>query len=250
MNRPTKKNAINNEMLDALRDHLARAQRDEQIRSIVIAGAGPCFSSGRDIKEFDRKSVLQDGSLEADQAAFAAVITQLCDSAKPTIAAVHGFALGGGQALSLACDFVIAERSAQFGNVEMAFGFPAAMNTVLLARHVGRRIGLEIAMTGETYSAERFLEFGLVNRLTTDGELHAALDSFVELLNSRAPWAVARTKSTFRAAEEMNMSGAIHVGTQLNQLLMLSSQMVPVHSANAAKQSSPGSSNDGSDPSQ
>jgi len=108
------------------------------------------------------------------------------------------------------------------------------MNTVLLARHVGRRMGLEIAMTGEPYTAQRYYELGLVNRLAPDGELDSVVETFVDLLNSRAPWAVARTKSTFRMTEEMTLGGAVHTGTQLNQLLMLSSQTTPVHSNSAA----------------
>lgn len=234
MNRPAKKNAISNAMLDALNEALIGAQRDDDVRTIVLTGAGPVFSSGRDIKEFSQASGLQDQSLDSDQEAFATVITRLSNMPKPTIAAVRGYAFGGAQALSLACDFVVAEDSAKFGNVEMAFGFPAAMNTVLLARHVGRRMGLEIAMTGEHYTAQRFFELGLINRLAADGQLDSVVEAFVELLNSRAPWAVARTKSTFRAAEEMTLSGAIHTGTQLNQLLMLSSQTTPVHSNSTA----------------
>ena len=236
MNRPAKKNAISNAMLDALDDALIGAQRDDDVRTVVLTGAGPVFSSGRDIKEFTRASGLKDGSLDAGQAAFASVITRFSDMPKPTVAAVRGYAFGGAQALSLACDFVVAEHSAQFGNVEMAFGFPASMNTVLLARHVGRRMGLEIAMTGEPYTAQRYHQLGLVNRLAPDGELDEVVKTFVDLLNSRAPWAVARTKSTFRAAEEMTMRGAIHTGTQLNQLLMLSSQTSSVHSGSSARE--------------
>jgi enoyl-CoA hydratase/carnithine racemase len=244
LNRPAKKNAISNAMLDVLDEALVKAQRDDTVRSVVLTGAGAVFSSGRDIKEFTRPSNLHDQSLDNDQEAFATVITRLSDMSKPTIAAVRGYAFGGAQALSLACDFVVAEHSAKFGNVEMAFGFPAAMNTVLLARHVGRRMGLEIAMTGEPYTAQRFFELGLVNRLAADGELDSAVEGFADLLNSRAPWAVARTKSTFRAAEEMTLNGAIHTGTQLNQLLMLSSQTTPVHSDSNAHTSKTQTTND------
>ena len=87
---------------------------------------------------------------------FPRVLTQLIEFPKPTIASVRGYARAGGQALMFACDFVVAERSCTSGNPEMRVGFPAALNTVLLARHLGRRKALEIAISGATFSAEHY----------------------------------------------------------------------------------------------
>ena len=230
LNRPEKKNAINNDMLYGLEAGLADANGNDEVRVIVIRGISDFFSSGRDMTHFNETATLADGNLEESQQAFLRVLGGLSESPKPTVAAVKGFALGGGQATTLACDFVVAEKGTRFGNVEMAYGFPAAMNIVLLARHLGRRVGLEIAMTGETYSAERYYELGLVNRLAEPGEMDTAVDEFTGLLASRVPWAVTRTKATYRVAEDMSMQGGLHLGSQLNQLLMLSSQSTPVHS--------------------
>ncbi|MCB1742393.1 MAG: enoyl-CoA hydratase/isomerase family protein [Gammaproteobacteria bacterium] len=246
LNRAEKKNALSDAMLDELLGALHAAVDDAQVRSIVLKGAGGCFSAGRDIKEFGAERKLQDQSLDAGQAGFLQVLSLLSDAPKPTIAAVHGIALGGGQAISLACDFVVAERGARFGNVEMLYGFPAAMNIALLARHLGRRMGLEIAMSGQTYEAERYQQIGLVNRLADPGELEQETEKFAALFNERTPWSVARTKSTFRLAEDMSLQAGLHTGNQLNQLLMLASQTNPVHSGGeaakaAVKQSEPGS---------
>ena len=188
---------------------------------------------------------MQDQSLDRDQAGFLRLLQSLIEAPKPTIAAVHGFAFGGGQAISLACDFVIAERGALFGNVEMAYGFPAAMNTVLLARQLGRRLGLEIAMTGERYAAERFYEIGLVNRLAEPGALEAAISEFTQTLNALTPWSVARTKETFAIAQDQSDQAALHTGNQLNQLLMLQSQTHPVHSGSDQVRRTIGRSNNG-----
>ena len=152
------------------------------------------------------------------------------EAPKPTVAAVHGMALGGGQAMSLACDFAVAERGARFGNVEMAYGFPAAMNITLLTRQIGRRRGLEIAMTGDLYTSEQYRDFGLVNRLAEPGGLVEATAAFAKTLTDRAPWAVRRTKSTYRLAEDMALHGALNFGNQLNQLLRLNGQIAPIHS--------------------
>ncbi len=230
LNRPNRKNALNNQMLAELAAALQDAIADDAVRTIVVTGAGACFSSGRDIKEFGAPVKLEDQSLDASTGHFMQVLSSLLDAPKPTIAAVCGFALGGGQAMTLACDFVVVERDAKFGNVEMAYGFPAAMNIVLLAQHLGRRLGLEIAMSGELYSAERYWEMGLVNRLVEPGSIDAGTEAFTEMLNSRAPWSVQRTKTMFRMAEEMPAKGGLYLGNQLNQMLRLASQSSTIHS--------------------
>ena len=234
INRPEKKNALSNAMLDELNRALDASIADPAVRTIVISGAGPCLSAGRDTKEFSGAARLHDQTLDGNQAGFLKLLGTLMHAPKPTIAAAHGYAFGAGQAITLACDFVVAERGTRFGNVEMAYGFPASMNVVLLTRHLGRRLGLEIAMTGDTYTAERYYEIGLVNRLAEPGKLDDAVAAFCASLNERTPWSIARTKETYHIAEEQDGAAALHTGNQLNQLLMLQSQTAPVHSGNAA----------------
>ncbi|MEM7407380.1 MAG: enoyl-CoA hydratase/isomerase family protein [Pseudomonadota bacterium] len=230
LNRAAKRNALTTAMLAAVDTALAEAEADRSVHTIVLRGAGTCFSAGRDTKEFDTPGELRDGSLADRQNTFMSVLSRLADGPKPTIAAVHGYAFGAGQALTLACDFVVAERGARFGNPEMVYGFPAAMNLALLARHLGRRMGLEIAITGAPYSAERYFDLGLVNRLAEPGALEAECQAFADQLNALAPWAVTRTKLTFRHAEETDARGGLHLGNELNQLLMLASHTGSVHS--------------------
>jgi enoyl-CoA hydratase/carnithine racemase len=233
LNRPAKKNAMSDALLQQLIAAIRDANADDNVRAIVIKGAGSCFTSGRDTSQFEQTAVLQDMSVDAAVDIFLETLTMLIESPKPTIAAVHGMALGGGQAMSLACDFVVAERDARFGNVEMAYGFPAAMNIALLTRQVGRRRGLEIAMTGDLYSAEQYHTFGLINRLAEPDGLAEATADFVKILTARMPWAIKRTKSTYRLAEDMTLHGALNFGNQLNQLLRLNGQIAPIHSHDA-----------------
>jgi enoyl-CoA hydratase len=228
-NRPEKKNAVNNPMLRTVIAALEEASLDDEIHSIMLTGHGDYFSSGRDIKEFEAGKTEADPSPPSTPSLFTQALTLLLESPKPTVAAVRGFALGGGQAISLACDFLVAERTARFGNVEMAYGFPAAMNIALLSRHLGRRMALEIAITGELYSAERYWQLGLINRLANPGELEAVTDEFMNVLNKREPWAVRRTKQTFRMAEQATEQGAMHIGDELNKLLF-SGRRGSVHS--------------------
>jgi enoyl-CoA hydratase/carnithine racemase len=225
LNRPAKRNALDDALLHRLAAELEAARSDDTVRTIVLSGAGEGFCAGRDRKDAGGPGAarvqLQDGSLAATVSLFTRVLNLLLESPKPTIAAVHGFALGGGQALTLACDFVVADRSARFGNPEMLHGFPAAMNTVLLARHLGRRKALEIAITGAAYSATEYQSLGLINRLAEPGQLEQAVGEFAAQLNALAPWAVARTKQLLMAAEESDLGGLMHAGDQLNQLLRL-----------------------------
>lgn len=229
LDRPARRNALDDGLLRSLRDALLAARDDGAVRSIVLAGAGPCFSSGRDRAEMGgSRAVLQDGSLDATVGLFTEVLRLLVASPKPTVAAVHGYALAGGQALTLACDFVVAERGARFGNPEMLYGFPAAMNTVLLARHLGRRRALEIALTGGVYRAEEGVAMGLVNRLCEPGELGAATRAFTDALDALAPWAVRHTKRLFLAVEDASLDEALSAGDALNELLRANAQLAPL----------------------
>jgi methylglutaconyl-CoA hydratase len=226
LNRPAKRNAMSDELLVELNVLLDQALADDAVRTIVITGAGECFTSGRDQKDVgtDKSAPvsLADGSLDRTVDLFTDTLRRLVTSPKPTIAAVRGFAFGGGQAMSLACDFLVAERNARFGNVEIVYGFPAALNAVLLMRQLGRRRALEIAMTGDVHSAETWHSYGLVNRLAESGELDKAVAEFAGVLNRNAPWAIRRTKSLMLAAEDAPLADGMTLGGQLNQLLRLS----------------------------
>ena len=228
LNRPTKRNAMSDEMLNVFVEELERAMADDSVRTIVVTGAGDCFTSGRDLKDVGTSQSprvsLEDLSLDRTVDLFTDTLRRLIASPKPTIAAVRGFAFGGGQAMSLACDFVIAERDARFANVEMAYGFPAALNAVLLMRHLGRRRALEIAITGDIHSAESWHALGLVNRLAEPGRLDEAVAAFTAVLNERAPWAVQRTKSLMLSAEDIPLEDGLTLGGQLNQLLRLNAE--------------------------
>lgn len=232
LNRPSRRNALDDALLVALASELERAAAEDSVRSIVLRGMGPCFSSGRDQKDagdaHTTRAILQDGSLAQTVGRFTDVLRLLVNSPKPTVAAVHGYAFAAGQALMLACDFLVAERASRFGNPEMRFGFPAAMNTVLLARHLGRRQALEIALTGATYLAEDYARLGLVNRLAVPGQLDQVVAEFTSTLNELAPWAVRRTKELHRAVESAGMEACLHAGDALNQLLRANAQLEPV----------------------
>ena len=138
----------------------------------------------------------------------------------PSIAAVEGYAVAGGFTLAMGCDFVIAERTAQFGALEMKNGFPAAICTPILARLTGPRIGLELALFGDLVGAERLHALGLINLLADGADgLAEALTDFIGRIVALDPLAVRQTLETYRAAEQMPLDQSLTMGKQLNQLL-------------------------------
>ena len=217
LNNPKRRNALDSVAMAALRDTLVQAAGDTGMRCLVIKGAGGVFSAGRDLKQ--AATLNQDEAL-AQHAAWGEAFQALRRFPAPSVAIVEGAAVAGGFTLAMAADFLIAERSARFGALEMANGFPAAMCTPILAKKAGPRIGLELAMFGALEPAERLYAAGLVNRLA-DGaeELAAQEEAFVGHILGLDPVAVRQTLAAYRAAEAQPLEQALTAGITLNQLI-------------------------------
>lgn len=217
MDRPERRNALDAAAMTALVEAIAAAAADAACRCLVITGAGGVFSAGRDLKA-------AVGMLPADAAAqhrtWAEVFRNLGRLPFPSVAVVEGFAVAGGFTLALGCDFILAERGAQFGALEMANGFPAAMCTPILAHKAPGNLGLELALFGEPVSAERLAAAGLINRLA-DGPaaLAAAAQAFVDRILELDPVSVRQTIESYRAARSMPLEQAFTMGEHLNQLI-------------------------------
>jgi len=217
LNRPKAKNALNSEGMAGLNTALRDAEGNGEARVLVIQAAGNAFSAGRDLKE--APTLPLETSMQQHDA-WATVYQRLQRLTIPTVAVVQGFAVAGGFTLAMGCDFVLASRSAKFGAMEMANGFPAAVCTPLLAHLLGPRLGLELALFGEPVGAERLYEMGLINALADDDEaLPALADDFIGRLLKLNPGAVKQTKEAFRAARTMPLDQAMVIGKHLNQLL-------------------------------
>jgi len=187
--RPHVHNAIDRKTLEELAEVFAGVERDPTIRVAILTGSGEkAFAAGADIRELASLS-------EEEGHSFAASGQRVLDGiegmAKPVIAAVNGYALGGGCELALACTFRIASESALFGQPEVRLGLiPGYGGSQRLPRLVGRSRALEILLTGQTLSAADALEIGLVDRVVPAPELGAAAESLADLICSNAPLAV------------------------------------------------------------
>jgi len=191
LNRPRVMNAVNTALSAAAGEALERAQADPEVRTIVITGAGRGFCAGADLKELAASNRVDDP--EHPGWGFAGIVQHWVG--KPTIAAVNGFALGGGTEIVLACDLAVIDETASLGLPEVKRGlFAAAGGVIRLQRQIPMKAALEIALTGEPVSAARAAELGLVNRVAPPGKaLELALD-LAGTIAGNAPIAVRESK--------------------------------------------------------
>ncbi|MBO9151372.1 enoyl-CoA hydratase-related protein [Chitinophaga sp. GCM10012297] len=161
LNRPKELNALNLQLMQELRDALKQLDEDPQVRVIVIGGNEKAFAAGADIRQMVGLSAMDMYNI--DQFATWDVIKKI---KKPLIAAVSGFALGGGCELAMLCDMIVASETAKFGQPEIKIGvMPGAGGTQRLTRAVGKALAMEMVLTGRFISAQEALSAGLINRI-------------------------------------------------------------------------------------
>lgn len=190
INRPDKLNALNKMVFDELNKALDQVETNKEIRSVIITGAGPkAFVAGADISEFNGLDKAQSMHLsKRGQDTFA----RIENSNKPVVAAVNGFALGGGCELAMACHFRLASEQAKFGQPEVNLGLiPGYGGTQRLTQLVGKGRAIELLVTGNMIDAATALQYGLVNQVVPAAELLEKTTSLLTLINTKAPLAVA-----------------------------------------------------------
>lgn len=174
LNRPKAMNALNRELMTELKDALQQLDDDENVRVIVLTGNEKAFAAGADIKQMTDSGAID--MLKVDQFA---TWDQIKKTKKPVIAAVSGFALGGGCELTMTCDMIVASETAKFGQPEIKIGtMPGAGGTQRLTRAVGKARAMEMVLTGEFISGEEAMKAGLVNKVVP---LDIYLDEAVKL---------------------------------------------------------------------
>jgi len=205
LNRPQALNALNNKLMNELMDALDMFDKNDAIGATVITGNEKAFAAGADIKEMADKSAL-DMTMSDHIAVFGRIRT----IKKPVIAAVSGWALGGGCELALSCDMIIASESARFGQPEINIGvIPGAGGTQRLTRAVGKALAMEIILNDRKLTAQEALQYGLVNRvLPVSDYLNEAL-KLADEIASRAPLAVRAAKKMINASFESSLTDGL-----------------------------------------
>ncbi len=160
-NRPKELNALNRKLMEEVRDALKALDDNEDVRVIILTGNERAFAAGADIKEMSGRSAID--MVKIDQFT---TWDQIKKTKKPIIAAVSGFALGGGCELAMTCDMIVASDTAQFGQPEIKIGvIPGAGGTQRLTKAIGKARAMEMVLTGKFINAEEALRFGLINRV-------------------------------------------------------------------------------------
>ena len=192
LNRPESRNSVNAELTQGLGDALERAEKDVEIRVVVLTGAGDqTFCAGADLKALSRGEALNPPGTK--QWGFAGFVTH--PISKPVIAAVNGTALGGGTELVLASDLVVAAESARFGLPEVRRGLMAAAGGLIrLPEQLPRKVAMHLILTGEPIDAATALRWGLVNEVVPDGQVMDAAMDLAHVVAANAPLAVQASK--------------------------------------------------------
>jgi enoyl-CoA hydratase len=199
LNRPDALNALNTATLEAICARCDAAAADPALRAVVLTGAGRAFAAGADIGEMRGQSPAQAEAFSRLGHRATAALEAL---AVPTIAAVNGFALGGGCELALACDWIYASQKARFGQPEVGLGLiPGFGGTSRLVRRVGAAWAKEMVLTGEPLKADAALRIGLVNRVFPPEELLSAAVEVGEIVAAKGPVAVAQAKRVIQEGQ-------------------------------------------------
>jgi len=217
LKRPEKRNALNTEMLTALREALQRAADDRTVRLVLIQGAGQDFCAGLDLNEVLKSSEDVTESL-ASARRLGDLYIAMRRHPKPIVAAVRGSAIGGGAGLATASDLILASESAVFGYPEVKLGFIPAIVTTMLRRAVNERIAFELAVDAEPISAQRALAIGLINRVYPDDEFESAVDHYVSALAKKSATAMSLSKTLLYQMDGLSFEAAIEAGVQANAL--------------------------------
>jgi enoyl-CoA hydratase/carnithine racemase len=218
INRPEVRNALNLEVRKLLAKHLAELGEDTTTRAIVLTGNDKSFAAGADIKE-----MAEAGTIEMLQRGVHKLWRAIAGCPKPVIAAVSGYALGGGCELAMTCDIIVAGESARFGQPEVNIGIiPGGGGTQRLTRAVGKYKAMKYILTGEQFSAKEALDMGLVSEVVPDPEVEGRAIDLARQIAVLPPLAIQLAKEAVLAGMEAPLSSALALETKSLQILFSS----------------------------
>jgi enoyl-CoA hydratase len=224
INRPDKLNALNDQVILELSSAVDRITTEAEIRGAILTGAGPkSFVAGADIGDLSRQGPF-DGKARAQRGQ--AVLRRLETCGKPVIAAINGFALGGGCELAMACHIRIAGENAKFGQPEVKLGIaPGYGGTQRLPRIVGKGVALQLILTGEMINAQEAYRIGLVNKVVPSGDLLAESEKMMRGILAMGPLAVRLALEAVDQGMEMTLDEGLLLEANHFGLLAATSDM-------------------------
>lgn len=216
LNRPEKRNALNDAIIEQLKSLLLKANDDSSIRAIIITGAGKDFCSGADLSALQK---IAEGSIAAnveDAQTLLELFTLIRSVTVPVIAAVRGRALAGGCGLASACDLVLASANARFGYPEVKIGFVPAMVTAILRRNVSEKRAFELLTRGLEIDARTAQEFGLVNQVFAEEDFEPEVRTYLSQFEKVSRSAVGLTKSLLYKIDGLGFAESLNAGLDVN----------------------------------
>ena len=216
LNRPEKRNALNDEVIAGIIEALREADGDERTRAIVITGSGKDFCSGADLSALKKISEASVAENMEDARSLMELFLLIRKVRVPVVAAVRGRALAGGCGLASACDIVLASSSARFGYPEVKIGFVPAMVTAILRRNVSEKRAFELITRGAEIGAEEARHIGLVNHVFSDQTFEAEVTAYARGFEMVSKSAVALTKTVLYQMDGMTFGDALEVGVDIN----------------------------------
>lgn len=211
LDRPEKRNALNPELIAAIKDALARAAADNDARVILLRGAGKDFCAGLDLTTLSDSDDVMDHLAHART--LADVYLAMRRHPKPIVAAVHGRAIGGGAGIATAADILVMEETAELRYPEVNFGFIAAIVVSLLRRQIGEKRAFEIVALPEPITASSVVQLGIANAIVSDGGL-----DYAQRLAAKSPSAISLTKGLLYHIDAMPLEASLEAGVLSNAL--------------------------------
>jgi methylglutaconyl-CoA hydratase len=218
LNRPDKRNALDNEIVGEVKDALRQAARDGGVRVVLLTGAGKDFCSGADLAALRLISEATVTENVADARSLGELFVEMRRHPRPIIAAVRGRALAGGCGLATACDIILAAESAQFGYPEVNIGFIPAMVMAILRRSVSEKRAFELIARGEIIPAREAADLGLINRVIADDVFDNEVETYVAGMRAKSASAMGLAKNLLYHMDAMTFETAIEAGVQLNAI--------------------------------
>jgi methylglutaconyl-CoA hydratase len=216
LNRPEKRNALNDAVIDGLNQGLRRSDSDKAIRVLVISGAGPDFCSGADLSALQKISGASVEENSDDARSLMELFVMMRNMRLPIIAAVRGRALAGGCGLATACDIVLASSSARFGYPEVKIGFVPAMVMAIVRRNVSEKRAFELITRGAEINAAEAERIGLINQVFSDETFDSEIEAYASAFEKVSASALALTKRLLYQIDAMAFVEALQSGVDVN----------------------------------
>ena len=221
LNRPEKRNALNDELISGIKDALQRARSDQSVRVILLSGEGKDFCSGADLSALQKIAAASVSENAEDARALMELFLLIREVPVPVVAAVRGRALAGGCGLASACDLVLAASSARFGYPEVKIGFVPAMVLAILRRNVSEKLAFELLTRGEELTATKALDLGLVNQVFEEEHFDVEVANYVKRFEELSKSAIALTKTLLYQIDGLSFVEALESGADVNVIARL-----------------------------